>query len=84
MGVESAIKAQGASDNLLCSSYDTGFYWYGSNCAGAPSVYTGYMLVLRESATSNLVRIAFSTDGNIYYSVQSANGIVAVNWKNIT
>lgn len=82
-GVGSAIKAKGASDNLLYSSYDTGFYWYGSNCAGAPSVYTGYMLVLRESATSNLVRIAFSTDGKIYYCVQSANGNVAINWKAI-
>ena len=80
-GVGSAIKAKGKSDNLLYSSYDTGFYWYGASCAGAPSVYTGYMLVLRESATSNLVRIAFSTDGKIYYCVQSANGNVAINWK---
>ena len=82
-GVGSAIKAKGKADNLLYSSYDTGFYWYGDNCAGAPSVYTGYMLVLRESATSNLVRIAFSTDGKIYYCVQSANGNVAINWKAI-
>ena len=82
-GVGSAIKAKGKSDNILYSSYDTGFYWYGASCAGAPSVYTGYMLVLRESATSNLVRIAFSTDGKIYYCVQSANGNVAINWKMI-
>lgn len=82
-GVGSAIKAKGKSDNILYSSYDTGFYWYGASCAGAPSVYTGYMLVLRESATSNLVRIAFSTDGKIYYCVQSANGNVAINWKAI-
>lgn len=80
-GVGSAIKAKGKSDNILYSSYDTGFYWYGASCAGAPSVYTGYMLVLRESATSNLVRIEFSTDGKIYYCVQSANGNVAINWK---
>ena len=80
-GVGSAIKAKGKSDNILYSSYDTGFYWHGASCAGAPSVYTGYMLVLRESATSNLVRIAFSTDGKIYYCVQSANGNVAINWK---
>ena len=80
-GVGSAIKAKGKSDNILYSSYDTGFYWYGASCAGAPSVYTGYMLVLRESATSNLVRIAFSTDGKIYYCVQSANGNVAISWK---
>lgn len=80
-GVGSAIKAKGKSDNILYSSYDTGFYWYGASCAGAPSVYTGYMLVLRESATSNLVRIAFSTDGNVYYCVQRKDGTVSISWK---
>lgn len=79
----SALKFNGESKNLLYSSYDMGIYYFGGSCAGAPSVYTGYMLVLRQHAKSNLVRVVFSTDGRIYYCVQSADGTVVHNWRAI-
>ena len=41
-GVGSAIKAKGKSDNILYSSYDTGFYWYGASCAGAARLHRVY------------------------------------------
>lgn len=79
----SALKVMGVADNLIYGAYDTGLYYYGGHCAGAPSVYTGYMLVLRQSPNSNWVRIAFSTDGRIYYLVQKPDATIEHGWRGI-
>lgn len=80
-GINAALRCLGECKNLLYSCYDYGFYYYRDGCAGAPSQHSGYMIVLRESLETNLVRIAFSTDGNVYYCVQRKDGTVAISWK---
>ena len=83
-GVGALFQVRAKPDNLIYGAYAPGIYYFDGSAQGVPvSGYTGAMLTFRESETSNMIKIAFTTDGSINRMVQRSNGEVAQTWKSV-
>ena len=83
-GTGALLQVQASPDNLIYGAYNPGIYYFDGSAQGVPvSRYNGVMLTFRESGTSNMIKLALSTDGSIHRMVQRSNGEVAQNWKSV-
>lgn len=83
-GAGALVQVQASPDNLIYGAYAPGIYYFDGSAQGVPvSGYNGAMLTFRESGTSNMIKIAFTTDGSINRMVQRSNGEVAQGWKSV-
>lgn len=83
-GVGALFQVRAKPDNLIYGAYAPGIYYFDGSAHGVPvSGYNGAMLTFRESETSNMIKIAFTTDGSINRMVQRSNGEVAQTWKSV-
>ena len=83
-GTGALLQVQASPDNLIYGAYAPGIYYFDGSAPGVPvSGYNGAMLTFRESETSNMIKIAFTTDGSINRMVQRSNGDVAQGWRSV-
>lgn len=83
-GVGALFQVRAKPDNLIYGAYAPGIYYFDGSAQGVPvSGYNGAMLTFRESETSNMIKIAFTTDGSINRMVQRSNGEVAQGWRSV-
>lgn len=83
-GVGASFQVRAKPDNLIYGAYDPGIYYFEGSAQGVPvNGYSGAMLIFRESETSNMIKIAFTTDGSINRMVQRSNGEVAQGWRSV-
>lgn len=83
-GVGALFQVRAKPDNLIYGAYAPGIYYFDGSAQGVPvSGHNGAMLTFRESETSNMIKIAFTTDGSINRMVQRSNGEVAQGWRSV-
>lgn len=83
-GAGAVFKVQPSPSNLVYGAYDPGIYYFDGDADGAPvSGYDGVMLTFRRTSTSNMIKLALSTDGSINRMVQRSSGEVAQSWRSV-
>lgn len=78
------FRVQPSPSNLIYGAYDPGIYYFDGDAQGVPvSGYDGVMMTFRRSSSSNMIKLALSTDGSIHRMVQRSNGEVAQSWRSV-
>ena len=73
-----------AQNNIVYGCWEPGIYYFDGETDGAPIAgWDGVMLTFRRSGTSNMIKVAFSTDGSIHRMVQRSNGEIAQAWRSV-
>lgn len=78
--IGSALLFREPTGNLTYGCWTPGFYNYPGYYAGAPSDWSGCMLVVPSDSTGSRLKVAFSRDCYIYTMRQDADGEVTQNW----
>lgn len=78
--VGSVLLFRELEDNLTYGCYESGLYAYPGYYTGAPSDWSGLMLVAPQDTTGSRFKIAFSSDCSVYMMRQESNGTISQSW----
>ena len=81
--VGSALLFRELEDNLTYGCYESGLYAYPGYYTGAPSDWSGLMLVMPQDTTGTRVKVAFSSDCTVYMMRQESNGTISQSWAKV-
>ena len=81
--VGSALFFRAPDGNLTYGCWGPGLYAYPSYYTGAPSDWSGLMLVAPQDTTGARLKIAFSRDCHIYEMRQESDGSIGQNWTQV-
>lgn len=74
---------RGVIDNLIYKAYENGIYTVPENAQGHPlSDYSGFMIVMQDSAIKKIIKVLFLYNGWIYLMSQEyGTGKIVLSWR---